>query len=356
MNNAYSPDKCKMCKTPLTPGMLRCTNKKCLHWNVNTATAMSFDEHTVLLSDAKIEVVERIRTGGFVDHIFGGGKGIAAMSVNLLAGEPGAGKTTLCLQLCDIFCEQFPLKEALYIANEQHETELKETAQRLKLKNLSRIRIVKGMGGLNFDLGDLLMTYVPCFIVLDSVTKWSGEDANLAVTICQRLKDYTVSLKAPAVVVNQVTKEGDHAGLNKMLHAVDACLMFELEYTDENVTSSESTMRRLSSTKNRNGPAPEEQFFLMMPEGLVNVDAEPSGRLELVDPENNPFGLTKAELEALNVDPEEETEDESEESEEGEDEESEDEESEGEETETDDSSEFDDEGQPKRGLCLMHNR
>jgi hypothetical protein len=71
------------------------------------------------------------------------------------------------------------------------------------------------MGGVNYDIGDLLMHYNPGGIFLDSVTKWAGEDLEMAVTICERLKSYTVKLNAPSIIVNQINKGGDHAGLMK---------------------------------------------------------------------------------------------------------------------------------------------
>lgn len=214
----------------------------------------------------------RIKTK-LVDKVFGGGLGVAQTSLNLLGGEPGAGKTTLCLQLSDIMAGKFKEKEVLYIANEQSPEELTDTARRLDLPNMRRIRIVKAMGGFHYDIGDLLLAYQPSFIVLDSVTKWAGEDMNLAVVICQRLKDYCVSLKCPAIVINQVTKGGDHAGLNKMQHAVDMTAMFDI-LIDDGEEIKPDTPRRLWASKNRFGPAPIEQFFEMTKTGLVEVELD----------------------------------------------------------------------------------
>ncbi len=229
-------------------------------WN---ATASSEDS-TVLLSDAKLSEVERIMTG-LVDFCFGGG--MARIGITLLGGDPGAGKTTLCLQLSDIFADKYH-KEVLYIANEQHASELKETSRRLKLKCANLIRIVNAMGGVTQDIGTLLLRYKPCLVILDSVTKWSGEDMNEAVIICQRLKDYTVRLNAPTIVINQVTKGGEHAGLNKMQHAVDATMLFEV------LGSNPDSPRRLHVEKNRHGPAPVSQFYEMTPLGLFEIDKD----------------------------------------------------------------------------------
>jgi DNA repair protein RadA/Sms len=232
-------------------------------WSLSST--VSLEDSTVLLSDAKLGVVERVVTG-LVDSCFGPleNPGIVTTSVNLLAGDPGAGKTTLCLQLSDFFAGHYG-KETLYIANEQEDVELKDTARRLDLKHSDKIRIVKAMGGVNHDIGTIILHYNPCLIVLDSVTKWSGEDMNEAVTICQRLKDYTVRIKAPTIVINQVTKGGEHAGLNKMQHAVDSTMMFEVWGDNP------SDPRRLHVRKNRNGPAPVSQYFEMTPIGLFGI-------------------------------------------------------------------------------------
>lgn len=258
--------KCIHCTSQLPEGKYKCVNPKCRMWSI--ASTVSIEDSTVLLSDAKLGVVERVVTG-IVDRCFGPPEnpGVVTTSVNLLAGDPGAGKTTLCLMLSNFFAGHFG-KEALYIANEQEDVELKDTASRLHLEHANKIRIVKAMGGVNHDIGAIILHYKPCLIVLDSVTKWAGEDAHEAVIICQRLKDYAVKIKSPCIVINQVTKGGDHAGLNKMQHAVDATMMFEV--WGENPEDP----RRLHVRKNRNGPAPVSQFFKMTPTGLFGISEE----------------------------------------------------------------------------------
>jgi DNA repair protein RadA/Sms len=235
-------------------------------WSIGST--VSIDDSTVLLSDAKLGKVERVVTG-IVDQCFGPPEkpGIATTSVALLAGDPGAGKTTLCLMLSNFFAG-FYKRETLYIANEQEDIDLKDTAQRLNLEHANKIRIVKAMGGVNHDIGTIILHFKPCLIVLDSVTKWSGEDPREAVIICQRLKDYSVKLKSPTIVINQVTKGGDHSGLNKMQHAVDATMMFEVWGDNP------EDPRRLHVRKNRNGPAPVSQFFAMSATGLIGISEQ----------------------------------------------------------------------------------
>lgn len=256
--------------------MLRCTNPKCRLWNFKPALG-NIDDSTVLLGDTELTIVPRIMTG-LVDHVFGGG--ITQTSVTLLGGEPGAGKTTLCLQLADIICGLFPGQECLYIANEQAAGEINGTAERLQLKHIrdpfKKIRIVKAMGGVTHDIGDLLIRYKPCLTILDSLTKWSGDNMALAVTIAQRLKDYAVALNSPVIAINQVNKGGEHAGLEQLQHAVDATMMFDILEGELDEQGNELPLslspRRLMSTKNRFGPAPEEQLFQMTAQGLVGVE------------------------------------------------------------------------------------
>jgi DNA repair protein RadA/Sms len=260
---------CELCQKPLPKSVqrnwgtdsFRCPS--CFHWNLEKSNSGVDDDETVLLSDARLLEIERIMTG-LLDTVFGGG--IARSSVNLIAGPPGAGKTTLFLQLADTITERYPDREGLYIANEQEAAEIKTTAKRIRIKNLERIRVVKAMGGLKRDLGELLLQYKPCVIIVDSLTKLVGEDIQLAVLVLERLKSYTVELNAPSLVVNQINKDGDHAGLMKLQHAVDGTFMLEKDDLDGS--------RYFYSSKNRFGEAPLGVELVM-----TASDAEIPGKL-----------------------------------------------------------------------------
>ncbi len=270
--------RCLQCRFPLPPGMLKCINPKCRAWNVPT-TAVNIDDSTVLLGSGVRSVKLPRYTTKLVDKVFGGG--IVTTAVCLMGGEPGAGKTTLGLQLSDIICD-ITKRESLYIANEQSAEEIEDTASRLRLKHASPqsrlIRIVRAMGGVNHDIGTLLLHYKPCLVILDSLTKWVGEDLALAVQIAQALKDYAVKLQCPVIIVNQVTKDGDQAGRKQLEHAVDMTCMFDIlegEVDEEgNPIPKPLSPRRLMSEKNRFGPAPEELFFTMTETGLVPTEVQ----------------------------------------------------------------------------------
>ena len=82
------------------------------------------------------------------------------------------------------------------------------------------------------------------------------------------MKDYTVRLNSPTIVINQVTKSGDHSGLNKMQHAVDCTALFEI------LGENPDDPRRLCIRNNRNGPAPISQYFEMIETGVFEISED----------------------------------------------------------------------------------
>jgi DNA repair protein RadA/Sms len=263
--------KCRFCGSPDVPA----ATQRCPACGEYAWTLLSTEKREVaFLSEEEDQVVERVDVGCFND-IFGGG--IAETSVNLIAGPPGAGKTTLFLMLCLVILSQYADGIALYIANEQSRKELRGYALRLGMQPvLGRIAIVDCMGGLQRPLDSIVEEYHKKYRVrlgiLDSLTKLVGDDANLGVMFVETFKYLTVKWKFPSLIVNQVTKGGEHAGLNKLLHAGDGLLNLE----KDDVTG----LRLLRSTKNRFGPAPVELPMAMLPE-----DADRPGWLVPLDEE-----------------------------------------------------------------------
>lgn len=211
------------------------------------------DEETVLLSDAKLSVVERIKTG-MLDAVFGGG--LARTSVNMVAGPPGAGKTTLFLQLADVIAEILN-QECLYIANEQHAEEIKDTAIRIRTKHLDKIRVVRAMGGLRSNVHELIKHFKPGLIILDSLTALT-ENENDMLQALDAFKFFTLQTRSPCLIVNQINKGGDQVGIMKLQHKVDATFFLE----KDDVTGK----REFYSTKNRFGEAPKSIYLQMTPE------------------------------------------------------------------------------------------
>lgn len=249
---------CSRCQVQFPNDRAQCPS--CLFWNTGLTTNLS-DDDTVLLSDVSSNPVERIATGPW-DICWGTNSdnkksGIANTSVTLLGGAPGAGKSTLSLQLADRICASMK-REIIYICAEEDNDAVAARARRLRLSHLDRIRVVP-MGS-RAELGAVFLRHKPCAIIADSLPGITS-DMDAAVEYCVRIKDYCVKLKAPAIIIDHVTKDQELAGLMALQHAVDTTLLFR-KYEDDPV-------RELITVKNRFGMADVSVSLAMTETGLV---------------------------------------------------------------------------------------
>jgi predicted ATP-dependent serine protease len=255
---------CGSCKKPVPFGKMRCVF--CGAWNFGLGDDGEESE-CVRLSDARVSIVPRLRTlHPDMDRFFGGKpedpgvtrlsgaaptQGLVQTSTCLVAGAPGSGKTTMFLQLADCISAQCldkrgEYRDVIYIANEQSADEIRAKALEIGIKRLHQIVIVKTMGGLRGNLWEICERYSPCLMIVDSLSKLVGRDMELAVLVASQMKELSVRLNCPTLLVNQVTKSLDHAGLEKLQHEVDmTCLIQTL-----------GPKRVMESEKNRNGQAP----------------------------------------------------------------------------------------------------
>jgi len=248
---------CKRCDAVLRPGQDLCS---CGLWNF--ATVAGADD-TVLLSEVEDAMHERYKTGPW-DECFGGG--VVKTSVTLIGGEPGAGKSTLSLQIADRLARE---GEVLYVAAEEDLPAIKSRALRLELSNTRSVRMVPALGAA-VDLGPMFTRYRPRAIVLDSLAGLFGDDIDEAAEAARRVKAYAVDLKAPVLIVNHVTKDGDFAGLKALEHAVDTTISFFS--TGAVVKDGDKVLREervMTTHKNRYGAAHVEVFLWMTEKGLV---------------------------------------------------------------------------------------
>ena len=251
---------CKLCGYKFDKQAMQCPS--CRTWNTGAHADDPSQDGTVLLSDASVAALTQLQTGPW-DACFGqqivGKKtimGIVNTGVTLLGGAPGAGKSTLSLQLAQAIIETTK-REILYVEAEEATEELKARAVRLKINCLDRIRVVPMNS--STEMSGIITGRKPSAMIIDSLQGLCGTDLEAQVEFCKALKDYTVPGKFPAIVVSHVTKEEGFAGLMALQHAVDTTALFTV-YDDG--------VRELKTVKNRFGPSNVERLFNMTVLGL----------------------------------------------------------------------------------------
>ena len=252
--------RCSSCEAKLSHGSKYCS--RCKTWNFHKPASQTF-AGMQRLSEVVSTHVEHISTGPW-DRCFGvhyesKKMGIVRTSVNLVGGVPGAGKSTLSLQLTDALAQHLQ-RDIIYIAAEESLPEVRVRAIRLGLKNLHLIQGISALGGMQTELGALLLAAKPGGIILDSLPGLSLDTPEQAVEYCKALKGYAVALNCPIIVIDHATKADDLAGLLALQHAVDSTNVLYVQ-PDES--------RILSPMKNRNGPSDVEVHMRMTEQGLI---------------------------------------------------------------------------------------
>lgn len=217
------------------------------------------------LSQVEISKEERICTRiKELDRVLGGG--IVPGSLVLVGGDPGIGKSTLLLQVCQKLCEE--KKQVLYISGEESLKQIKLRANRmgeftddLRLlceTNLETIR-------------HIIETNKPEMVVIDSIQTMYSEEVSSAPGSVSQVRESTNVLMQIAkgmgisiFIVGHVTKEGTVAGPRVLEHMVDTVLYFEGDR--------HASYRILRSVKNRFGSTNEIGVFEMRQNGLREVE------------------------------------------------------------------------------------
>jgi DNA repair protein RadA/Sms len=251
--------ECPRCESPLAGNQCFA----CGLWVFDTLSAdapTKGPDGTVLLSEVKSAELDRLNAGIF-NYVWSGFPtvGVVRTSCTLVGGQRGAGKSTMLVQLAALFASQTG-RETGFIAAEQALEEVKLYADRLKIGNLNKIRMVPAMTG-TVSIGAVLQKYNFGAVILDSLQGLVGDDENACVTVCNICKEHAMRLKAPVMIVSHINKEGDYAGFEKIQHAVDTLLMLSVD--------EESGIRTIDVHKNRFGKAQIYSEFNMTETGLT---------------------------------------------------------------------------------------
>ena len=218
----------------------------------------------VSLNSVVMEQEERIQTGmQEFDRVLGGG--IVPGSLVLVGGDPGIGKSTLLLQICQILSQM--KRSTLYISGEESLQQIKIRADRigqftdsLHLLCETNLNTIRAM----------IEREKPQIVIIDSIQTMYSEDITSAPGSVSQVREATSAFMQIAkgvgitiFIVGHVTKEGVVAGPRVLEHMVDTVLYFEGDR--------HAAYRILRSVKNRFGSTNEIGVFEMGSNGLKQV-------------------------------------------------------------------------------------
>ena len=234
----------------------------------------------VQLNTVEKKETSRIKTGvQELDRVLGGG--FVTGSLTLLGGEPGIGKSTLILQICDNVKVDGKI---LYVSGEESAEQIKIRADRLRIKNEHLLFLAET----DIDnVEDALEKSEAKFVIIDSVQTMYSEEITSAPGSVSQVREITARIMKmckqkgiTTIIIGHVTKDGNIAGPRVLEHMVDTVLYLEGERY--------FTYRILRGVKNRFGSTNEIGMFEMQNEGLVEIK-NPSSIL-ISEREGNPAG------------------------------------------------------------------
>ncbi len=240
---------------------------------------------------SEVNVTREVRTLtqiGELDRVLGGG--IVTGSLVLVGGDPGIGKSTLLLQMCQKLVKAG--RNVLYVSGEESEKQIKMRADRLG--DFGQDMLLLSETDLDLVV-DTVQRMKPEVVIIDSIQTMYREELGSAPGSVGQVRETTASLmrlaKGMAIsifVVGHVTKEGVVAGPRVLEHMVDTVLYFEGDGS--------ASYRFLRGVKNRFGSTNEVGVFEMRGDGLVEV-SNPSEYMLQGRPEDEPGSVVACSME-----------------------------------------------------------
>ena len=234
----------------------------------NHSTILAKKSTALLLEEIEADTSYRMNTGlEELNRVLGGG--LVQGSVVLLGGDPGIGKSTLLLQICDNLSKEGNI---LYISGEESAAQIKMRAERIGLT--TKKLAVLSENNLD-DIETSINEREPKIIIVDSVQTIYRPSIDSAAGSVGQVREVTTAFtyiakktNAAVFLIGHVTKDGALAGPRILEHLVDTVLYFEGDRYD--------SYRVLRAVKNRFGSTNEIGVFEMKSEGFAEV-TNPSG-------------------------------------------------------------------------------
>lgn len=211
-----------------------------------------------------------------LDRVLGGG--VVNGELILVGGDPGIGKSTLLLQICE---NAGRTKKILYVSGEESAAQIKLRAERLgvhtdNLYLLSETDVETILGAIADMKPDIVIIDSIQTMHIEAIASASGSVPQVRETT-NALMRLAKSMSISMFIVGHVTKDGALAGPRVLEHMVDCVLYFEGDR--------QLSFRILRAVKNRFGSTNEIGVFEMRDTGLAEVE-NPSRALLEGRPEN----------------------------------------------------------------------
>ena len=245
--------------------------------SASVKTDRDIEKKIVALSQVNTDEQKRFQTGmKELDRVLGGG--IVPGSLVLVGGDPGIGKSTLLLQVCQKLAKE---RQVLYISGEESLSQIKLRANRMgDFSDNMKLFCETNLG----TIRNVIEKKQPEFVVIDSIQTMYSEEVSSAPGSVSQVRESTnvfmqlaKGLGITIFIVGHVTKEGTVAGPRVLEHMVDTVLYFEGDR--------HASYRILRGVKNRFGSTNEIGIFEMRQNGLVEVE-NPSEYMLSGKPEN----------------------------------------------------------------------
>ncbi|WP_312693615.1 DNA repair protein RadA [Caproiciproducens sp.] len=247
-------------------GQWNCMNEEIRETSVQKNTTAAAHRSAAPVSINEISTAEEARyhTGlSELDRVLGGG--IVKGSLILISGEPGIGKSTILLQICEYLGKNLKI---LYVSGEESSRQIKLRAARLGVQSDNLYILTET------DIQcviEQMRTHKPDLVMIDSIQTMNYTDLNSSPGSVTQVRECTnavmrnaKALEIPTILVGHVNKDGAIAGPKVLEHIVDAVLYFEGDR--------QMSYRILRAAKNRYGSTNEIGVFDMGDNGLHQVD------------------------------------------------------------------------------------
>lgn len=264
---------CQNCGHESSKWMGQCPG--CREWNTFVEESVSAKsagksikkaqkQEPVSLREIDLQEDER-KTSGIAElnRVLGGG--IVPGSLVLVGGDPGIGKSTLLLQVCQHLANR--KAKVLYISGEESLRQIKLRAQRVGEISDSLLLLCET----NLQaIREIIERQRPEVVIIDSIQTMYDEEISSAPGSVSQVRESTnvlmqiaKGLNIAIFIVGHVTKEGNVAGPRVLEHMVDTVLYFEGDR--------HASYRILRGVKNRFGSTNEIGVFEMCNNGLEEV-------------------------------------------------------------------------------------